>query len=514
MSRNQSDFPIPRPFSMPEAHPTSGLTGYGLQAHSKGLRDYLIPFFRYKYRVLLVFFLVTTFSGIAIFAYFRFIARPVFESRSQLLVKSGWENITPDLGLGGNRLPTFSLSDILNSEVRILRSRELKERVIRTVGLENLYPEIVRKPPQGISPVEAAIIAFDEHMEVRPAAKGNIIEVSYKNGNASSSSKALNNLIAFYMEKRIDAYKDPKSAIFLEKKVEEYRQKYLEAENRLKTLQQESRVVSYEDQRTLLLNQRMTLDVSLKTTYNQIKEGRQKLTELEKQLKSIPKNIITPATRERMGELEGRLLALQLQEKELLAKYKEDNRLVANVRSQMEMVMQFMEKQKGKSATPDLATPDPIYQDIQRQMLQTQAELSALEVRGSELERQLREVDADLQGLDAQGFKFKALSRELANAEERLRVYQQKLEEARILDDLERQKMTSVTVIEPAAVPVLPVNRPKPIPVYMAIALLLGLGASIGYALMLDFMDQGMATPQEAERRTGIPVLAVIAEKK
>jgi uncharacterized protein involved in exopolysaccharide biosynthesis len=487
---------------------------YTAAFQSRGLREYLIPFFRHKYKVLIVFLVATTVLSAGAFAYFKFIMKPLFEARSSILVKVGWENFTPDLAMETRRTSSVSAADILSSEVRILQSRELKERAIRTVGLENLYPEFIHTPPRDLTPVEAAIIQFGKDLTVKPAAKGNIVEVYYNNQNAATAAKALNSLVAFYLEKRIEAYKDPKSAMFLEKKAEEYRQKVQEAESRLKSFQEEAGIISYEEQRTILLNQKNAVDSALKGTYNQLKEGRQKLAELDKVLKSIPRNVVTPGIKDRMGEMESRLLALQLQEKELLAKYTEDNRLVANVRTQMEMVKQFMDKQKAANAPSDITSPDPIFQEIQRQMLQIQTELSGLEVRAAELEQQFRAADADLRSLEARGFRHKSLTRDLATNEERLHTYQQRLEDARVLDELERQKMTSVTIIEPAAVPSLPVNAPRPFILYAAIAVVLGLGCGLGLAFLLDFLNQSITTPLEAERRTGLQVLAAVNYKE
>ncbi len=507
------DYPIPRQGSAPSVQTIGGMRPYAPAFQPRGLREYLIPFFRHKLKVLVVFLLATTVLSAAALVYFKFIMKPLYEARSLILVKVGWENYTPDLAMETRRTSSISPADILSSEVRIIQSRELKERAIRTVGLENLYPQLLQKPPRDLTPLEAAIIQFGEDLTVKPAAKGNIVEVYYRNRNAATAAKALNSLVSFYLEKRIEAYKDPKSAMFLEKKAEEYRQKAQEAESRLKAFQEEAGIISYEEQRTILLNQKNTVDSALKGTYNQLKEGRQKLTELDRQLKSIPKNVVTPGTKDRMGEMESRILTLQLQEKELLAKYTEDNRLVANVRAQMEMVKQFMEKQKAASAPNDITSPDPIFQEIQRQILQTQTELSGLEVRAAELEQQLRAADTDLRSLEARGFRHKALTRDLAVNEERLLTYQQRLEDARVLDELERQKMTSVTIIEPAAVPSLPVNAPRPFVLYLAIAVVLGLGCSLGLAFILDFLDQSIATPLEAERRTGLQVLAAVNYK-
>ena len=55
------------------------------------------------------------------------------------------------------------------------------------------------------------------------------------------------------------------------------------------------------------------------------------------------------------------------------------------MRDQIKMVQDHIESQ-AKNNNPGAAQPDPVYQDIQKQILQNKAELSALKVRNIAIE--------------------------------------------------------------------------------------------------------------------------------
>ena len=62
--------------------------------------------------------------------------------------------------------------------------------------------------------------------------------------------------------------------------------------------------------------------------------------------------------------------------------------------------------------------------------------------------QQLEAVNAEISDFEPKESKYKQLSRDATDNEEKYKTYLAKLEEARIHDELDRQKMTSVSVLE------------------------------------------------------------------
>jgi len=511
----QGEYPAPRPPSAPPApfSPDAAALMIGRYNNTPGVRDYLTTIFKHKYKILITFVVMTLLASAGVVGYLKFLYVPLYEARSLVLVKFGWENVSPDLSLDPKQAPRANPTEIVSSEVRILQSRDLKERVVNTIKAENIYPVLAKNPPPGVTPAEVAILRLQKDLAINAAPKGNVIEVAFKTENPAIAASVVNSLVNFYIDRRTEVYKDPKSLMFLDKKTEEYRQKLADAENRLKAFKDQVQIVSFDDQRTALLNQRMTLIASVNATVSQVLEVQERLTELERQMQATPKNVLSGPAGERQAEADSRLLALQLQEKELLSKYKEDNRLVTNVREQMQLVKEYLEKQNTRNAGNRTTSADPVYQDLQKQVLESKAELSALKVRKSTLDQQLAELGTQLDALASHEGKYRELQRDVTNNEERYHSYRHRLEESRIYDELERQKMTSVSVIEPAAVPMVPANPSKPTILFVGIVLAVGIGTALGLCFLLEFLKRGVTTPSEAERRLGLPVLVAVPYK-
>src|SRR5687767_12352847 len=101
-------------------------------------RELLAILARGKWTVLLVFAAVTGLVSWAALS-----EQPLFEAESSLIVRIGREYIyRPEIG-GTETARTPSLSEMVNSEVEILSSRDLAEQVVREIGAERLYPELV-----------------------------------------------------------------------------------------------------------------------------------------------------------------------------------------------------------------------------------------------------------------------------------------------------------------------------------------------------------------------------------
>ena len=98
------------------------------------------------------------------------------------------------------------------------------------------------------------------------------------------------------------------------------------------------------------------------------------------------------------------------------------------------------------------------------------------------------------------------LSRQVKQADENYRLYAKKQEESRIADELDKQKISNVTIAEAPTVPRVPYksNRLATALIGLGLGLMLGLGG----AVTAEFFRETVHTPRELEVLTGVPVLA------
>jgi uncharacterized protein involved in exopolysaccharide biosynthesis len=481
------------------------------QDTGSSLRDFLTVLFKHKAKIATIFFatVVTVTVG-------SFLLTPTYEAKSTLLIKFGREYIyRPEVG---DKIPAIPINPInqdetVNSELKILTTRDLIERVISALKVENIYPELVKSPPSKITPFQAAIPVFEKHLRAEVITKSSVIEVTFQHKDPEIAASAVNMLVDFYKEKHLEIYSGSQSS-FLEKQLTAYDQKLKQSENELAAFKQKNQVFSLEEQRSLLLKQRMDLDTELKNTDNHTQELQKKLSSLKLQIKTISedKNRFTPTERDRIiVEAKGKLLDLKLREQELLEKYKESNRLIADVRKEIGLVSDFLRREEDEM-TSKMKTGSLAYQEVEKESLKTEAELNSQIAKDRNIRVQQSQVEREIQSLDLKENELMDLKREVSSNDKNYRTYVDKLEEARISDAMNLQKMANVSVIQKAAVPTNPVKPKRVRNIIMGIVL--GAVSGLGYAFFSEYVSQGLSTPASVEKRLGLPVLATVPYKK
>ena len=112
----------------------------------KSLRDPLNVVFKHKLKIITVFLTVVVIVTIG-----SFLMPPVYEASSKILLKFGRENVfIPTTNRVEGRNPTVffdsSRQERLNSEMEIIKGRDLIEKVISNLGVKKIYPNIDKEP--------------------------------------------------------------------------------------------------------------------------------------------------------------------------------------------------------------------------------------------------------------------------------------------------------------------------------------------------------------------------------
>ncbi|HXM49664.1 MAG TPA: hypothetical protein VN956_17610, partial [Pyrinomonadaceae bacterium] len=132
------------------------------------------------------------------------------------------------------------------------------------------------------------------------------------------------------------------------------------------------------------------------------------------------------------------------------------------------------------------------------------------QARRDTLAAQLRDYENSLQKLEGNTTKHNDLQRQVKEAEDNYQLYAKKREEARIADELDRQKITNVSIAEAPALSQIPSspNRPLNLVLGVFVAGLLSLGTVFSAEMLGDTIN----TPRQLEALTGATVLATVPE--
>ena len=475
-----------------------------------GLRDFLTVLFKRRRLILATFAAIVATVTVA-----TFLLPPAYEAEARLLVRVGRENVyRPEVGTNQSQVLSFNNEEVINSETNILTSRDLITRVVSSLTVDQLYPGLAKNPPRRGTPQDAAVQRLGRDLTVEGMRKSNVIRVSLRHEDPRMAAKGLNLLVEYFKEKHLQAYSDPQSS-YLKEQLAAYAQRLERSQEGLEAFKQANRVFSLEEQRTLLLTQRAGLDSSLKTTQNQIQELRKKIGAVTNLLQTVSAEVALSTETERyrsIDDAKSQLLALQLKEQDLLRKFTEGNQLVVGVRREMEIVRSFISREEQEVKRRMQTGQNVVYLDLERELNRLRSELPSQEAKAASLTRQIAQLDQQIPSLDMTEMTLENLKRDVAVNDRNYRAYLEKVEDARILEDLNRQKSVNISVIQQAAVPVDPV-RPRKV-LNITLAILLGSVASLGVAFVTELSAQSLSTPGAVERALGLPVLTTIALKR
>jgi polysaccharide chain length determinant protein (PEP-CTERM system associated) len=476
---------------------------------TSSMRDFLTILFKHKGKILITFVTIVVTITIVTLT-----LPPVYEASSTLLVKFGRENIyRSEVGERGSWI-SLGNEEMVNSEIQILTSLDLIEKVVKAIGADRLYPVMAKAQRVRGRSEESLVIAtvpkFKGSLSVEGVKKSNAIQVSFEHENPQIAAQAVNLLVDFFKERHLQVHGDSNSP-FLGQQVLTYEKKLSDSENNLENFKQKYQVYSLPEQRGLLLQQLTGFDSAFKNTQNQVIELKQKLDALKKQMQNVPEDIPLATVTDRYGivdNVKNILLNLQLKEQDLLLKYIENDPMVVSVRKEIMLTREYLQRQEEDIKKVHTTGRNVVYQELEKEMIRTQAELSAQKSKASALNAQISQLDKEIQALDLREKELQQLARDREITEKNYKTYLEKAEEARILEDMDQRKMANVSVIQKAAEPLSPVKPRKDL--YIAFSFIFGLIGGLGLAFFSEYTKQGLSTPDTVERRLGIRVLIAI----
>lgn len=474
------------------------------------LRDLLHIVFKRKVHLL-------GFMGITLCAGFLFTLtmKSSYEAISQILLKIGRENLyVPELPTSGNLSPLvrYDREEQINSEIQILTSRTLAEKVVKSLAPNAIFRDLNAEGIEGFT-LESALLKFEKALKVEEINKSNVIEVSFKHPDPQMAANIVNKLVDLYLERHIDIHKRSNSYEFFQEQSHTLKRKVEQGEARVQEFKGIHNITVLDEQRSLLLRQETELRTLLDQTLSEEAETASRVAQLRQQLSNTPKTIPQSEDMEHspllIDTLQGRLVELELKEKELLNKYTEQSRLVQNVRDEIQMVRRKLtDFQEIKEYERRSYGPNVTYQRLEEVLFQSEADLEALKAKKETQVTQLASYQKKLEELNRIEVDLNRLQEDLEVDRENYHLYLGKLEESRISDAMDIEKIVNVSVLEPARPPLKPIS-PNIFLNIMFNILLSGIGA-IGLVLLLEFLDDRLEKTEDVEHYLKLPVLTSI----
>jgi uncharacterized protein involved in exopolysaccharide biosynthesis len=463
------------------------------------LRDVVAPLFRQRRLILSTFFgFLVVVIGAAV------LIPKQYRAEMMILVKRERidETVTSNKSTVLEARPELTEEQV-QSEVELIRSRDLLEKVVKESGLA--------RPDEASVPLARAVRNLQSKLQVEPLKKTNLIGVSYQGRDPVQAARILNVLSDLYLQKHLEVHRMPGTFDFFQKQTDHYRDELAGKENRLVDFDRSAGVVSPELEKEVTFRKESEFESELRQTLAETKETTKRIQSLQAQLAATSPRTVTqervldnPAL---FQQLESTLLTLELKRTELLSKYAPEYVLVREVEKQIEQTKAAIEIAEKAPLHEQSSDNDTTYTWLREELAKNETQLIALEARSQSLTPVVDSYRVEARNLNEKSVTQQDLVRGVKIAEENYLLYSQKEEEARIADALDRNRIVNVAVAEAPTVPALPVHS-------SAFILLLGslfaLCFSLGTGFVVDFMDPSFRTPQELQRALSIPVLAAL----
>jgi uncharacterized protein involved in exopolysaccharide biosynthesis len=108
--------------------------------------------------------------------------------------------------------------------------------------------------------------------------------------------------------------------------------------------------------------------------------------------------------------------------------------------------------------------------------------------------------------------RLKELDRQVTLNEANYQLYVKNMEEARISNAMDSQKLANISIVEPASPPIQPVKPKKVLNIILSI--ILGGVAAVGVAFSSEYLSHSFNNSEDVKKHLDLPVLASIQEMK
>lgn len=400
------------------------------------------------------------------------------------------------------------LSDQVAVMTRTILSKPNLEKIVRDADL-HLQATTPKQMEHLLEMVKAKL-------EIR-AGRNNLFDIAYEDSDPRVARRVVEAVLTLFMESSLgDKRQDSDMAQeFLERQVQIYEQKLIEAEDRLKEFKRRNlgRMPGAEGDYFARLQ---AAEADLRRVELEYKQAVRRRDELQRQLEGeVPTfGMLRQSQPQGPHPLDRRIAALEEQLDDLLLRYTEQHPDVvalkdtlARLQAQREADLARLRQSGGMSS--ELAE-NPVYQRLKVSLGQAEAEVAALEVRLEYARRQVRELREAVDVIPEVEAELAQLNRDYGIIKKKYEELVTRLESARLSEEAQRSTDTiQFKIVDPPFVPLDPVGPMRPL--FMFVVLLGGLGAGVFFAFVLSQIRPVFDDTRILRSVTGYPVFGAIS---
>lgn len=418
-----------------------------------------------------------------------------YEAKSTVFIESNVIN---------NLIKGIAVSPSMEDRIRVLRyamlSRGLVSKTLTDLDVDAADPK----------KFEEKIEAYQKSTQI--SVKGNdLFIVSIRDPDPRFAMNYINTLVRRYVEENVSAKREESYGAnrFLAEQVAQFKQKLDEADQKIIDYRKEKGIYMAVDEASLI---REIKDLNKEIDNINVMRNQLVATKNVTQMQLKNEQPMTVAFSRHTGN-DATITALENKMRQLLTKYNQNYPEVIRLKAEIESLRKQAETAPqnvpaGDLTEPEMSTMNPVYQQLKQTLLQTEAEIDALDARKRQLAALIARKEAELRYIP-EGKKILA---DLEKERDSYRaIYEQLLARAgqsELSKDMEiEDKGTTFRIVDPAVLPIKPVspNRVKLILIGMFLGVLGGIGGVVAKENLSPAVNS-----VKTIRNLGLEVLAVI----
>jgi uncharacterized protein involved in exopolysaccharide biosynthesis len=445
-----------------------------------------------------------------------------FQAQSSVVILS---RAYPDLLIPKGQVQGRMLTpkEELNSEVEIIRSRPVLERVVKDLHLENPKPipekgvagairEVLRGVLKGmrwtmvqiglIKPLtpnqtfEAAVERLRTRLTIEPGSDSQIIWIRYRSAAPELAAQVVNRVAEEYQKQHLSININRAESSFYAEQIEKVQGDLKGFQEQLLHLKERAGIVSFSEQSRAVLRKLEILDNARTNVQKEIIRVRARVEKIQDLRKAKP-GLLIPlpemAAEQQLSALEDKYLNLQFQVKTVLQRYTKESRQYQVITEQIGALRKQIQDHVTTLLERDLA------------------KLRELQAEEQAVGQSVKDQKAEMEQLPAAEMNLANLERDIDTKQAILSVLLKKYQDSLLAQNTD-QRLENAKILSMAAVPLRPVF--PNLPLNLALGLVLALVVSLSVGFLLEYWDDSLKIPEDVERFLDRPVFASIPELK
>ncbi|MCC9604075.1 exopolysaccharide biosynthesis protein [Stieleria sp. JC731] len=408
-----------------------------------------------------------------------------------------------------------SVQETRSAEVQsvadMIGSREIAERAVNEVGVDRILQphswvdqtviELERltagssayQSREHIDQLrrEEAIKRVRKWLSVDVPKNGYTIAVTLVGPDPFLVQSITESVLSQYKNYHVEAHRNDGSLEFFEQQVNNSREVATRTRETLQQARSEAGWTSVQSAETTLRERIVALEVGLDSSLSELAEATQRRDSLGQQLAStrewIPMEVTRGVANAASDSMKTQLFDQQVDESEQLATLKPEHPRFRLLQEKMTRSQGIVEDEANERELRREAL-NPLWQQLESEYSLASAKTDGLRHKTESLNERLQLAQKELLKLNSNAVKIARLKWEADIAEESLLDHARSLEEARIISELDRNKMSDVTIIQNAS---LNLKKVSPSRIMLGlVGLLLGMALGVFQAILRHPIEQ------------------------